>query len=160
MPIQARSGLGWAVMQGNPGFKGDKTMNGPLDGWARRLGLVMAAGYLLVCMSLVVYAQIKKPDAPPALPDAAKLQIRDAQLDQAELVTQLTATIDKYNALQAAMAAQAKKLDDLKAAALADLKLDPEKWDVDMRKLAVIPRPEKPPVKTPPADKKGDANVN
>lgn len=98
-----------------------------------------------------VNAQDKKPDAAtPVLADSMKLQIRDAQLDQSAMMVQLTATVDKYNELQAALGAQAKKLDELKAAALASVKLDPEKWDLDMQKLVPVQKPPKPPVAAPP----------
>lgn len=91
-----------------------------------------------------------KPTEPPMMPTETGIKLRDAVLAQAKLVIQLKDTITTYNNLQGALNAQAKTVDDLRAAALKDAKLDPEKWDVDLDKFVFIARA----VPAPKADKK------
>jgi len=119
-------------------------------GWVGFLVLWFAY-FALAIVGDYTHAQDKPTPEPstPTLSDTMKLQIRDAQLDQAQMVVNLSDTISKYNQLQAALAEQAKKIADLKTAALAELKLDPEKWDFDMQKLVAVPLPPKPPLSEP-----------
>jgi hypothetical protein len=81
-----------------------------------------------------------KPTEPPAMSAETGNKLRDVVLEQAKLVIQLKDTITTYNNLQGALNAEAKKVDDAKAAALKEAKLDPEKWDVDMDKFVFVPR--------------------
>lgn len=124
--------------------------------------IVLAAlvGIALALIGLAVYAQDKPPvmnknaeitpvpapasAPPPAMPAETGIKLRDAVLVQAKLVIQLKDAITTYNNLQGSLQAQAKVLDDLKAAALKDAKLDPAKWDVDMDKFLFIPKPAPP----------------
>jgi len=111
------------------------------------------AGVFVTVMCLVViglatmgHARAQEKPAPPAMSAETGNKLRDVVLEQAKLVIQLKDTITTYNNLQGALNAQAKKVDDAKAAALKEAKLDPEKWDVDLDKFSYVPRvvPTKP----------------
>jgi hypothetical protein len=85
-------------------------------------------------------AEPSKSTEPPAMSAETGNKLRDVVLEQAKLVIQLKDTITTYNNLQGALNAEAKKVDDAKALALKEAKLDPQKWDVDMDKFVFVPR--------------------
>lgn len=99
------------------------------------VALVMFAAFFALMVILA-----RGQEKPPAMPQDTGIKLRDAVLLQARLVIQLRNTIETYNQLQAALPVAAKKIDDLKAAALADAKLDPKAWDVDLDKFEFVPR--------------------
>lgn len=100
------------------------------------IGLVMIA--VAWILFVVAVSPQDKPQVvpegktPPAMPAETGIKLRDAVLLQARMVIQLNTTIQTYNQLQDLLPKQKTKIDDLKAAALAEAKLDPKDWDVDL----------------------------
>lgn len=100
--------------------------------------------------ALAVFAAVRaahgqeppKLAAPPAIPMETQNRLYKAQLEQAKMVIDLKNTIEQYNRLQAALAAQAKEVDKLKSDALAAAKLDPAQYDVDLERMAFVPKPQ------------------
>jgi len=84
------------------------------------------------------------PAVVPPMPAESAIKLRDAVIAQAKLVIQLKDTITTYNNLQGTLSAQAKTLDDLKAAAIKTANLDPTKWDVDTDAFKFVPKPASP----------------
>lgn len=99
----------------------------------------------------VAQAEKEVDKAKPPIPQGTIIKLQAAQLEQAKLVIELKDVIAKYGQLQGSLNAQAKVLNDLKAAALKDAELDPEKWDVDLDRMAFVAKPEKPAAAKPPA---------
>lgn len=88
------------------------------------------------------------------VPDPIALRIRAAQVDQLRTNQDLIKLQAQYNQLSAPLIAKIQAddvvLDELKKEALVALKLDPNKFNLDLEKMEGVVKPAPP---TPPAKK-------
>lgn len=82
----------------------------------------------------------------PKVPAEIGVRIRNVQLDQARIQSQILQLQNQYQAMQQTLQHDAGELDSLKKEALASAKLD-STWDVDLDKLEFVAKPKAPEAK-------------
>lgn len=89
------------------------------------------------------WAQDKKDEVSSSVkvPSDLGVRIRNVQLDQARQGQVMTQLQLQYQATQKTLDQDQHELDDLKKEAFETLKLDPTRYDVDLEKLVLNPKP-------------------
>jgi hypothetical protein len=81
------------------------------------------------------------------VPSDIGVRIRNVQLDQSRIQSQILQLQQQYTTDQATLQHDQGELDSLKKEALASAKLDPAGWDVDLEKLEFVGKPKAPEAK-------------